>query len=248
MSEQLIYLPADSDSPFPDPTQALLEPNGLLAVGGDLSSTRLIRAYRSGIFPWFSDGDPILWWSPDPRAVLYPGQLHISKSLRKTLRNKRYDVSFDQAFDEVIAACAESRTPRAGETAELGTWITDEMSNAYQKLFTEGVAHSIEVREGSRLVGGLYGLSIGRVFFGESMFSRVSDASKVAMAYLCTQLAAWDFAVIDCQVASSHISSLGAIDIPRKVFCELVTAHCDADEPQKWQFDDNSWQRLCLST
>lgn len=205
---------------FPPVSQALTDPNGLLAVGGRLSSTCLLRAYRQGIFPWYCESQPILWWSPDPRMVLFPGELRISRSLRKTLRRGHYRVTVDQAFSEVIAACA---APRRGEP---GTWITPEMQAAYCRLHREGWAHSVEVWAGDELAGGLYGVAIGRVFFGESMFHRRRDASKVALVALVEHLRRWHFALIDCQVASDHLATLGAREIPRAHFIELLDRHC----------------------
>ena len=187
-------------------------PEGLLAVGGDLNPDRLLSAYRQGIFPWYSDDQPILWWSPDPRAVLYPSKLHISKSLRKSLRTRGFEVSADRAFALVIAACAESRN--RGE----GTWITSGMQDAYCALHRMGYAHSVETWHNGELVGGLYGLAIGKAFFGESMFSRVADASKTALVGLATSLAAEGYRFIDCQVVSEHLTSLGAEATPRDRF------------------------------
>jgi leucyl/phenylalanyl-tRNA--protein transferase len=201
---------------FPDPS--LAEPNGLLAVGGDLSIPRLINAYARGIFPWFSAGDPILWWSPDPRLVLFPDRLKVSKSLRQSIRKKDQEVRFDTRFAEVIEAC--SRVPRKGQQ---GTWITDEMKNAYVGLHEAGLAHSVEVFQQNELVGGLYGVSLGRVFFGESMFSIKQDASKVALYYLVEQLRQWEFQLIDAQVETSHMKRMGATSVPRDQFLRLLT-------------------------
>ena len=200
---------------FPPPYLAIKE--GLLAVGGDLSVDRLLLAYRSGIFPWYADGEPILWWSPDPRLVLFPDELKISKSLRKVIRQGRFQITFNQHFEAVITGCAE--TKRAyGE----GTWITDEMKSAYIDLHREGYAHSVEAWQDGRLVGGLYGVAIDRVFFGESMFTRVSDASKVAFVTLVKTLGELNFAVIDCQVKTDHLIRFGAREIPRKRFLEYL--------------------------
>ncbi|MGD8177083.1 leucyl/phenylalanyl-tRNA--protein transferase [Marinimicrobium sp. ARAG 43.8] len=201
---------------FPPTHEALTEPNGLLAAGADLSAERLIHAYRHGIFPWYEAGQPTLWWTPDPRAVLFPGRLHLSRSLRKTIRQQPFEVSCDKAFEAVMRACAEPRDYGAG------TWITDEMLSAYCHLHEQGIAHSVEVWQNGNLVGGLYGLALGRVFFGESMFSRKDNASKVGFAYLEAQLRAWNFQVIDCQVGSAHMFSLGAEEISREAFEQIL--------------------------
>ena len=204
------------DAPFPPVSKALRSPNGLLCAGGDLSPTRLIEAYRHGIFPWFSEGDPILWWSPDPRMVLFPDELKVSRSLRKAVQRGPYETRFDSAFSNVMRACAE---PRAGQH---GTWIMPEMIAAYTTLHHMGVAHSVESWRDGELVGGLYGLWLGKVFFGESMFSRATDASKVALVRLVERLQAMDCRVIDCQQATPHLASLGAREIPRKEFAKLL--------------------------
>lgn len=202
---------------FPDAEQALSEPNGLLAAGGDLTPERLIQAYRQGIFPWYEEGQPILWWSPDPRTVLYPEQINVSRSLRKSLNKDLFTITTDQAFEQVVDACSEKR-----QGAESGTWITREMKTAYKQLFEKGHAHSVEAWHEGKLVGGLYGVSTGRVFSGESMFSRKSDASKIALVYLCEHLTKKGYLLIDCQVHSSHLESLGAIEVPRKQYIELL--------------------------
>lgn len=213
------------------PPLAAASPEGLLAVGGDLNPDRLLSAYRQGIFPWYSDDQPILWWSPDPRAVLYPSKLHISKSLRKSLRTRGFEVSADRAFDLVIAACAESRNH--GE----GTWITSGMQEAYCALHRMGYAHSVETWHNGELVGGLYGLAIGKAFFGESMFSRVADASKTALVGLANSLAADGYRFIDCQVVSEHLTSLGAEAAPRDRFAsELNEAVGFADKAARWHW------------
>jgi leucyl/phenylalanyl-tRNA--protein transferase len=233
------WLEPDSDpAQFPDPSCALEEPDGLLAVGGDLSPARLLNAYRQGIFPWYSEGEPILWWSPNPRAVLFPEQLKISRSLRKTLRKQPFRVTVDEAFASVIEACSESRIDKDG--SQSGTWITTEMKKAYIELHRIGFAHSVECWEGDELVGGLYGVSMGKVFYGESMFARRSDASKVAFTHLVKQLMAWDFALIDCQVHTDHLASLGAVDIPREQFLQLLDQHCDPFESHQghWRLDE----------
>ena len=222
--------PDDPNAPFPPLELAETDPDGLLAVGGDLSPQRLQRAYSQGIFPWYTDDQPILWWSPDPRTVLYPEGLRISRSLKKTLRNHPFNVTFDTAFEATMRACSEPR----GD--DQGTWITDEMLNAYCQLNRLGYAHSVEVWQEQQLVGGLYGVAIGKVFFGESMFSRVTDASKVALVHLSRQLLAWDFRMIDCQVYSPHLASLGAEVIPRKSFSQLLDQWCSLpDQPGSWQ-------------
>jgi leucyl/phenylalanyl-tRNA--protein transferase len=202
----------DSGDPFPEVERALAEPNGLLAAGADLSLPRLLEAYRNGIFPWFGHDQPILWWSPDPRMVLFPAELKVSRSLARTLRNARFEVRADTAFDAVIEGC---RQPRRGES---GTWITEEMTEAYGTMHRAGFAHSVETWLDGKLVGGLYGVALGRAFFGESMFARVSDASKVALVALARQLQHWDFGLIDCQMNTAHLASMGASEIPRAEF------------------------------
>lgn len=210
------------DATFPPLASALNEPNGLLAAGGDLSTARLIQAYRRGIFPWYEDPQPILWWSPDPRCVLLPGAVHISKSLRKTLHSGRFRVTCDTAFTEVMRACAAPRS------YSRDTWINSAMLQAYTDLHELGVAHSIEVWRQNRLVGGLYGVALGKVFFGESMFSHANDASKVALVYLGGQLQAWGYELIDCQVTNEHLMSLGATEMPRAEFEERLQDSVDA--------------------
>jgi len=200
------------DNLFPDPRTALDEPNGLLAVGGDLSPARLLNAYRRGIFPWFSPGDPILWWSPDPRTVLFPDELIIHRSLRKTLKNHPFEIHVNRDFPGVLTACAAPRPHQSG------TWITADMQQAYLRLHSMGYACSIESWRDDTLVGGLYGVKIGHVFFGESMFSRVSDASKAALAALCQGALGSVPALIDCQFSTDHLLSLGAKPIPRSEF------------------------------
>ncbi len=197
---------------FPPVEMALAEPNGLLAVGGDLSHERLLSAYREGIFPWFSAGDPILWWSPNPRMVLFPNEFMVSHSLRKILRKAVFEVKFDTAFEQVMRACA---APRKGQA---GTWILEEMITAYCELHAKGYAHSVETWIDGELVGGLYGMALGRMFYGESMFSRRTDASKIAIAYLCNRLERLNFGMIDCQMYTPHLASLGAREIPRQEF------------------------------
>lgn len=206
----------DPDSPFPPPSMAETDPDGLLAIGGDLSEKRLLRAYRSGIFPWYSGTQPILWWSPDPRTLLFPDKLHVSRSLRKTLRKEEFKVTFDTAFDRVIEACAT--IPRDDQA---GTWITGEMLEAYRHMHRLGHAHSVEVWRDDELVGGLYGIAIGAAFYGESMFSRARDASKIALVKLVDKLKRAGFVLIDCQVVTDHLLRLGAETVDRKVFLQL---------------------------
>jgi len=210
------YDPTD----FPNVSLALHDPDGLLAVGGDLSIERLLAAYQRGIFPWYSGDQPILWWSPDPRSVLFPENLHISRSLRKTLRKQFFTITIDTAFSDVIQACSE---PRADG---LGTWITDEMQQAYLRLHQAGYAHSVECWLNDKLVGGLYGVAMGKVFFGESMFSRVTDASKVAFVLLVRQLQRWQFEMIDCQIQTTYLNQFGAELIPRTRFVQLLDQYC----------------------
>lgn len=221
-----------SQSAFPDPNRAA--PEGLVAYGTDLTPSLLIDAYSHGIFPWFDDdAQPVLWWSPDPRAVMAPADMHISRSLGRRIRSGVYRVTADKAFAEVTAACAE---PRANS---MGTWITRKMRTAYRELHALGLAHSVEAWRDNDLVGGLYGVSLGRMFFGESMFSRVPDASKVALAHLAGQLHSWDFTLIDCQLPTEHLASLGAREIARHSFLELVAANrCHPDRQGHWDFDD----------
>lgn len=227
-----VYLLSEALS-FPHPR--LASPEGLLAVGGDLSQERLLLAYRHGIFPWFSEGEPILWWSPDPRLVLFPQNFHASRSLRKLLRKQVFTVTLDQAFFQVIGACARIRT-RNGEP----TWIGDDMIAAYRGLHESGFAHSVETWCQGKLVGGLYGVSMGRCFFGESMFSRVSNASKVALAALAEYLGRQAFRLIDCQVATRHLESLGAEEISRERFLTLLgEAMQFPSSVGKWSLQDN---------
>ncbi len=222
---------ADLPSAFPDPSQA--PPDGLVAYSDELTPERLLDAYAHGIFPWFnSDREPVLWWSPDPRAVMAPTALHISKSLAKRLRSGAYRVTADCAFAEVVAGCA---APRAKSP---GTWITARMRASYRALFEMGFAHSVETWRDEELIGGLYGVSLGRMFFGESMFSRVADASKVALAHLARQLDAWDFTLIDCQIINDHLRSLGAQAMPRRRFLALVAANnAFPTRRERWRFD-----------
>lgn len=206
----------DEELWFPSPNLALEEPNGLLAFGGDLSAERLLLAYQNGIFPWFNEGEPPLWWSPAPRMVLYPTEIKISRSLRKRLNRQEFELTFDTCFAQVIKECALSRQ------ATTGTWITSAMQTAYLQLHQQGYAHSVEVWQNQQLVGGLYGLALGGVFFGESMFSLVSDASKVALVKLCEHLEDQGFSLIDCQVYTDHLASLGAREISRELFLQAL--------------------------
>ena len=233
MLEEKIPWLSPYNTDFPPVSSAIKEPNGLLAIGGDLSEKRLIEAYSLGIFPWYEAGQPILWWSPDPRAVLFPKDLKISRSLKKTLNKNIFRVTFDQAFETVIQSCAAPRQSASG------TWITPEMIEAYVNLHKTGIAHSVECWADDNLVGGLYGISLGKVFFGESMFSLQNDASKVAFVHLVKQLEIWNFALIDCQVPTPHLSSLGAGEIPLSQFIQYLEHYVDLPSPGKWQLE---WQ------
>ena len=222
----------DPADPFPPVNTALSTPNGLLAAGGDLSPQRLIEAYRRGIFPWFNEGEPVLWWSPDPRMVLFPQELKISRSLRKTLKRGNYEIRADSAFKQVMEACAAPRGDQAG------TWIHAEMIAAYEKLHEMGMAHSMETWIEGELVGGLYGVGQGKMFFGESMFFRVSDASKIAFVHLVTQLQRWGFEMIDCQMKTEHLASLGAREISRNEFRQKLKELVHYPERgKKWCLD-----------
>ncbi len=208
-------------------------------MGGKLSKRRLLAAYQCGIFPWYNAGQPVLWWSPDPRTVLFPDRVRVSRSLAKTLRRGSFTTTMDCDFEAVVAACAE---PRRGQE---GTWITSEMRKAYLAFHRSGYAHSLEVRRDGELVGGLYGVAIGGIFFGESMFNRVSDASKIALVALCAQLQAWDFSVIDCQTRSEHLLSMGAEEIPRGSFMTLLEhARRRPGHAQPWVFDERGLGRF----
>jgi len=225
--------------PFPPVEDALIEPNGLLAAGADLSPTRLLDAYAHGIFPWFNDDEPVLWWSPDPRMIFLPSEIHTSRSLRRTIRSRIFRVTCDLAFSEVMRGCA---APRA---TQEGTWITAGMLQAYTQLARLGHAHSVEVWADGDLAGGLYGVALGRVFFGESMFSRRDDASKVAVAYLGRQLERWQFELIDCQMSTPHLASLGAREIPRAEFLGRVRRGTGrAAPPAPWTLDDDLMQEV----
>lgn len=210
--------------------------HGLLAAGGDLSAARLLAAYQRGIFPWFNKQDPILWWSPNPRMVLIPSELKISKSLNKTLRKGHFKVTFDMAFNDVMQACAAPRNRQSDKPHD--TWIHEDMVVAYQTLHQQGYAHSVECWHEERLVGGLYGVAIGKMFYGESMFSFVSDSSKVALIALCQQLQRWQFPLIDCQVHSEHLVRLGAKILPRDDFIAVIRPLCEKNNPPgTWQLD-----------
>jgi len=221
--------PSDPPEAFPDVERALIEPDGLLAAGGDLSPERLLTAYRRGIFPWYEEGQPILWWSPNPRCVLRPESFHVAKRLQRQIRGSSLTISFNSAFPEVIRACAGERA------SQQGTWITAQMLNGYERLHDEGWAHSIEVMDGSKLVGGVYGLCIGRVFFGESMFSEQANSSKIALLALTKHMLASGMPLIDCQVLSPHLLTLGATTMPRAEFVQTLNESCEpATRHQNW--------------
>lgn len=226
--------PSASPQAFPDVAVALRDPDGLLAFGGDLSPERLLYAYRHGIFPWYSEGQPILWWSPDPRAVMFPDSFHISCSLNKRLRQGRFEASFDTAFENVIKGCAGLRRKQP----EGGTWITPAMQHAYTQLHRLGYAHSLEIVMDGELAGGLYGVALGGVFFAESMFSLRDNVSKIALACLAKQLSAWKFGLIDCQMYSDHLARLGSVSIPRTEFMHLLQRYTVLpDHKGHWQLD-----------
>ncbi|MEZ4250883.1 MAG: leucyl/phenylalanyl-tRNA--protein transferase [Polyangiales bacterium] len=213
------------------PPAELANRDGVVAVGGDFRPERLLLAYRSGIFPWPVEGMPLLWFSPDPRFVLDLREVHVGRSLRKEMRRSPYRITFDQAFDEVLAGCAD--TPRPGQT---GTWITDELFEGYSRMHRLGYAHSVEAWQGDRLVGGLYGIALGRAFFGESMFAHAPDASKIAFATLCGNLRARDFLFVDCQVHTEHLERFGAKEIPRKRFLRWLLEALEAPtKPGAWE-------------
>jgi leucyl/phenylalanyl-tRNA--protein transferase len=228
MSGVIFLSERDPPEALPPTRYALREPNGLLAVGGSLSSEWILHAYRRGVFPWFSEGQPILWWTPDPRAVLFPGEFRRSRSLAKSIRNGRFEVRLDTAFAEVVAGCAAPRR------REPGTWITPEMHRSYVELHQRGLAHSIEAWRDGELVGGLYGVAIGKVFFGESMFSRARDASKVALSSLVDECDRRGIRLIDCQMATDHLTSLGSRSIPRRDFERLLASLC-RDPEDLWR-------------
>jgi leucyl/phenylalanyl-tRNA--protein transferase len=229
---QIVWLSESGSHDFPPVEHALTEPDGLLAAGGDLSAGRLLAAYRRGIFPWYSRGQPILWWSPNPRAVLAPSDFKLSRSLAKSVRNGGFEVRFDTSFADVIDACGDSQ-----QRAE-GTWIVREMRAAYCQLHEFGYAHSVETWRKGELVGGLYGVALGRVFYGESMFTRARDASKIALKYLCDELVQRNFVLIDCQMVTSHLLSLGAKTIPRADFSALLAVHAQPPDPKgRWAWE-----------
>jgi leucyl/phenylalanyl-tRNA--protein transferase len=222
----------ERDNAFPPVETALAEPNGLLAVGGDLSPARLLQAYRHGIFPWYGEDQPILWWSPDPRMVLFPAELKVSRSLAKRLRKPDYEVRFDTAFREVVTACAT--VPRPGQD---GTWITQEMMAAYCKLHELGHAHSVETWMDGQLAGGIYGVALGRMFYGESMFHHVTDASKIALVHLMRHLGQSGFAMMDCQMKTQHLASLGGREIPRTEFSRRLAELINSPQALgKWMY------------
>ena len=227
----------DSHTPFPPIATALAEPNGLLAAGGDLTPERLIDAYRHGIFPWYSDDQPLLWWSPDPRMVLFPAELRLTRSLKKRLRRRDYEIRTDSSFEQVMLACAE---PRYGQA---GTWITADMTAAYCGLHALGHAHSVETWIDGKLAGGLYGIALGHMFYGESMFTRVTDGSKLAFAHLVRQLERWGYGMIDCQMKTSHLAAFGANEIPRAEFMRRLQELVNYAAPAgKWRFDDDLFE------
>jgi leucyl/phenylalanyl-tRNA--protein transferase len=223
----------DSGTPFPPVSEALDSPNGLLAWGGDLQPQRLLNAYRSGIFPWYCEGQPILWWSPAPRCVIFPEKVHLSRRTRRRYNCSAYQITADSAFTEVVRACAE---PRAYDAS---TWISGDMLDAYGRLHQLGHAHSLEVWEDEILVGGIYGLALGSVFFGESMFSRRTDASKIALVALCRQMQRQGYALLDCQVGNPHLFSMGAEEISRTAFEALLK------KLTKDSRTAGSWKNLC---
>jgi len=224
----------DQSYNFPPISLALTEPNGLLAAGGDLSPSRIISAYEQGIFPWYSDDQPILWWSPNPRCIILPQDAHSSKSLKKHIRKTNPILTFDTCFEDVIHYCARTES-------DDGTWITEEMESAYINLYKLGHAHSVEVWENNQLIGGLYGLAIGKCFFGESMFSRKPNSSKIAFTSLCEQLHKWGYTLVDCQVENPHLISLGASTVDREHFLSILKPGV-SQQPNThlWQFDTDS--------
>jgi leucyl/phenylalanyl-tRNA--protein transferase len=242
-SNRVVWL-TDSDTPdaFPDVEDALIEPDGLLAAGGDLSSARLLSAYTRGIFPWYEEGQPILWWSPDPRCVLWPAELHVSRRLKQQLRNSRAELRFNQKFGDVIHQCSSKRR------YQQGTWITSDMVQAYQTLHAEGWAHSVEVWDEGVLAGGLYGLCIGKVFFGESMFSRKPNTSKMAMLGLARHMLSSGLEMIDCQVVSRHLVTMGARLIPRTEFSAFLEHACEPpNRHADWPREPVPVAELCIA-
>ncbi|MGL4230551.1 MAG: leucyl/phenylalanyl-tRNA--protein transferase [Casimicrobium sp.] len=227
----------NQNDPFPPVDHALDDPNGLLCAGLELTGARVLAAYERGIFPWYSEGQPVLWWSPDPRMVLRPNEFKLHRSLRKALRNTRYEIRVDQNFEAVMRACAEPRPDQDG------TWISEAIIAAYTELHDAGYAHCVECWIDDELAGGLYGIALGRVFFGESMFMRRTDASKIAFAHLVTQLTRWQFELIDCQQQTAHLASLGAAPISRKKFiselARLVHSNAAVSRTGKWVFDND---------
>lgn len=224
--------PRNPGQPFPPVHLAMRDPNGLLAIGGDLSEQRLLRAYAQGVFPWFNPDEPILWWCPDPRAVLLPADLHVSHTLRKSLRRENYAVTLDRAFIDVLEACSAQRSK------SNGTWLGGDMKRAYFDLHLSGYAHSVEVWREGKLIGGLYGVALGRVFFGESMFTRATDGSKIGLYWLCEQLKAWNYEMIDCQISSAHLLSMGAREMPREDFLRHLRPTVNrAGYPGLWRFE-----------
>jgi len=225
----LPHLSDDPSTPFPPTSEALERPNGLLAWGGGVEPERLLAAYRLGIFPWYTENEPVLWWSPAPRCVIFPADVHFSRRTRRRYRSGNFTLTADTAFDEVIGACA---TPRK---ADSGTWITAELRHAFSRLHQMGFAHSVEVWSNRTLVGGIYGLALGRVFFGESMFSRETDTSKIALVSLCRQLEAWGFELLDCQVSNPHLLSMGAVLLSRDEFEDCLRSSEDSPvSPGPW--------------
>ena len=229
MSQPIQWL---NDDPrlFPRHEYALKEPNGLLAAGGDLSCERLLNAYSLGIFPWYSEDDPILWWSPDPRCVLIPDEFKPSRSLSKAIRKSGYKVTSNKCFEEVVTECAAPRLKQDG------TWINTHIIESYSNLHKLGYAHSVECWDENELIGGLYGIAVGRAFFGESMFSKKSNSSKIAFAFLCKKLRDWGFEIIDCQVHNPHLESLGAIEIPRAEFLKKLNVAIRLEPKEEWNF------------
>lgn len=232
----ITWLAATNPDRFPPAEQAT--EHGLLAAGGDLSAQRLLDAYQHGIFPWFNKNDPILWWCPDPRMVLFADEIRISKSLNKLLRKRSFSVTFDSAFESVMQACSAPRSNQP-EDPDNRTWIHEDIIKAYQQLHRLGYAHSVECWQDDKLVGGLYGIAIGKAFFGESMFSFVTDSSKIALVALCQQLQRWNMPLIDCQIYSDHLASMGAIEISRRDFTDELKVLCESAAVGSWQIDDD---------